>query len=309
MNGSRTRSAAFSAIRCVRKRSRENASWTCKGITTRCVPMLRGYLTRLGCCTGGTIICSSSHGRDRTAGNWRRCSEGYCVGWRMWRRHFTLWCTRRLTRETRRVNCPAIGRRCRTITTGTLKSCRSWRSAASPTASKRCISTRSCRSRRRRTSERWTPIHEFLRFEGRRAGRHHYQPDRAAVFRDFLRGFVPGAASHPSICRGILDHRRPHRQSRRDHRVERRQFLCGSRRARYIFRRVFPQDIEVRVASARDGDFDPQRWWEKRKSVKELMREFAGMMVALWELRGSSEKEEITQGVVGPGGPIPQQVV
>src|SRR6266705_533411 len=82
-----------------------------------------------------------------------------------------------------------------------------------------------------------------------------------------------------------------------------------TRRARYIFRRVFPQDIEVRVASARDGDFDPQRWWEKRKSVKELMREFAGMMVALWELRGSSEKEEITQGVVGPGGPIPQQVV
>ncbi len=82
-----------------------------------------------------------------------------------------------------------------------------------------------------------------------------------------------------------------------------------TRRARYILRRVFPQDIEVRVASARDGDFDPQRWWEKRKSVKELMREFAGMMVALWELRGSSEKEEITQGVVGPGGPIPQQVV
>ena len=79
-----------------------------------------------------------------------------------------------------------------------------------------------------------------------------------------------------------------------------------TRRARYIFRRVFPQDIEVRVASARDGDFDPQRWWEKRKSVKELMREFAGMMVALWELRGSSEKEEITQGVVGLGGPIPQ---
>ncbi len=79
-----------------------------------------------------------------------------------------------------------------------------------------------------------------------------------------------------------------------------------TRRARYIFRRVFPQDIEVRVASARDGDFDPQRWWEKRKSVKELMREFAGMMVALWELRGSSEKEEITQGVVGLGRPIPQ---
>lgn len=72
-----------------------------------------------------------------------------------------------------------------------------------------------------------------------------------------------------------------------------------TRRARYIFHRVFPQDIEVRVASARDGDFDPQRWWEKRKSTKELMREFAGMVVALWELRHSGEKSETTQGIVG----------
>jgi len=62
-----------------------------------------------------------------------------------------------------------------------------------------------------------------------------------------------------------------------------------TRRARYIFRKVFPQDIETRVASARDGDFDPQLWWEKRKSIKELMREFAGMLVAVWELRHGSE--------------------
>lgn len=62
-----------------------------------------------------------------------------------------------------------------------------------------------------------------------------------------------------------------------------------TRRARYIFRRVFPQDIETRVASAHDGDFDPQLWWEKRKSIKELMREFAGMLMAVWELRHGSE--------------------
>jgi len=59
-----------------------------------------------------------------------------------------------------------------------------------------------------------------------------------------------------------------------------------TRRARYIFRRVFPQGIEVSVASARDGDFDPQQWWVKRKSTKELTREFAGMVVALWEMHG-----------------------
>ena len=63
-----------------------------------------------------------------------------------------------------------------------------------------------------------------------------------------------------------------------------------TRRARYIFRRVFPQGIEVSVASARDGDFDPQHWWEKRKSTKELTGEFTGMVVALWEMHGSGKK-------------------
>src|SRR2546426_12712041 len=50
-----------------------------------------------------------------------------------------------------------------------------------------------------------------------------------------------------------------------------------TRRARYIFQRVFPQGVEVRVASARDGDFDPEHWWKERKSIKELTKEFAGM--------------------------------
>ena len=82
-----------------------------------------------------------------------------------------------------------------------------------------------------------------------------------------------------------------------------------TRRARYIFRRVFPGGVELRIASARDGDFDPERWWEKRKSTKELTREFAGMVVALWELSARSEKSETTQSVVGLGGLIPLLVV
>jgi uncharacterized SAM-binding protein YcdF (DUF218 family) len=61
-----------------------------------------------------------------------------------------------------------------------------------------------------------------------------------------------------------------------------------TRRARYIFRRVFPQGIAISIASARDGDFDPQHWWEKRKSTKRLTREFAGMIVAVWETHGKS---------------------
>src|SRR6267378_3938067 len=82
-----------------------------------------------------------------------------------------------------------------------------------------------------------------------------------------------------------------------------------TRRTRYIFLRVFPQSVEVRVASARDGDFDPEHWWEKRKSIKELTKEFAGMVVAVWELRGKSETSEKTQSVVEWRGPIPLCIV
>jgi uncharacterized SAM-binding protein YcdF (DUF218 family) len=83
-----------------------------------------------------------------------------------------------------------------------------------------------------------------------------------------------------------------------------------TRRARYIFRRVFPQGMDIRVASARDGDFDPAAWWEKRRSTKELMREFAAMAVAIWELRGGGQEgKEKAQGVVGLGALNPQLVV
>jgi uncharacterized SAM-binding protein YcdF (DUF218 family) len=61
-----------------------------------------------------------------------------------------------------------------------------------------------------------------------------------------------------------------------------------TRRTRYIFGKVFPTGIVVSIASARDGDFDPERWWEKRKSVKLFTREIAGMVVAIWELKGAS---------------------
>jgi uncharacterized SAM-binding protein YcdF (DUF218 family) len=82
-----------------------------------------------------------------------------------------------------------------------------------------------------------------------------------------------------------------------------------TRRARYIFRRVFPQGIELRVASARDGDFDPQKWWAKRKSIKELTRELAGMVAAVWELWGRGETRETSQSLVGMRALNPQLVV
>ncbi len=61
-----------------------------------------------------------------------------------------------------------------------------------------------------------------------------------------------------------------------------------TRRARYIFQKVVPAGMEISLASARDGDFDPQRWWENRKSTKEFMGELLGMVVALWELRNGN---------------------
>lgn len=59
-----------------------------------------------------------------------------------------------------------------------------------------------------------------------------------------------------------------------------------TRRVRYIFGKVFPASVAVSVASARDGDFDPEHWWEKRKSTALFAHEFLGMLEAMWELRG-----------------------
>ncbi|HWT88310.1 MAG TPA: YdcF family protein [Candidatus Angelobacter sp.] len=73
-----------------------------------------------------------------------------------------------------------------------------------------------------------------------------------------------------------------------------------TRRTRYIFRRVFPGKIAVSVAGARDGDFDPVHWYEKRKSIKQFMGEVGGMLVAMWELRSRADTHTTSQLVVDP---------
>ncbi len=82
-----------------------------------------------------------------------------------------------------------------------------------------------------------------------------------------------------------------------------------TRRARYIFRRVFPRGIEIRIASARDGDFDPDNWWEKRKATKVFMQEIAAMLETIWELRYGTESSATTQGIVELVGLTPQSLV
>lgn len=73
-----------------------------------------------------------------------------------------------------------------------------------------------------------------------------------------------------------------------------------TRRARYIFSKVFPHDVVIRVTGARDGDFDPERWWEKRISIKKIAREITGMAVAIWELRGDHVTDKAQVVVSSP---------
>ena len=81
-----------------------------------------------------------------------------------------------------------------------------------------------------------------------------------------------------------------------------------TRRARYIFEKVFPPGMTIRMTGARDGDFDPERWWEKRISIKKFTRELAGMLVAMWELRGEHVTTKAQLLVFNPE-PIPSSRV
>jgi uncharacterized SAM-binding protein YcdF (DUF218 family) len=65
-----------------------------------------------------------------------------------------------------------------------------------------------------------------------------------------------------------------------------------TRRARYIFRHVFPATVEVEVTPASDGPFQPDGWWESRQGMKIFARETAALCVAFWELHVESGERE-----------------
>jgi uncharacterized SAM-binding protein YcdF (DUF218 family) len=58
-----------------------------------------------------------------------------------------------------------------------------------------------------------------------------------------------------------------------------------TRRAKYIFGRILANSVTLRMAAARDADYDPEHWWEHRKSVKRYFNEIVGSVVSWWELR------------------------
>jgi uncharacterized SAM-binding protein YcdF (DUF218 family) len=72
-----------------------------------------------------------------------------------------------------------------------------------------------------------------------------------------------------------------------------------TRRTRYIFSHTFPKDISVRITGAQDAEFDPERWWERRTSIKRLVHEMAGLVVAIWEQHSGSDVTDKSQVIVG----------
>jgi uncharacterized SAM-binding protein YcdF (DUF218 family) len=72
-----------------------------------------------------------------------------------------------------------------------------------------------------------------------------------------------------------------------------------TRRAGYIFRKVFPSNVSVLVESARDSDFDPESWWESRSGLKLFFTESVGYCYAIWELRGSQPAAQPAGSTVG----------
>jgi uncharacterized SAM-binding protein YcdF (DUF218 family) len=58
-----------------------------------------------------------------------------------------------------------------------------------------------------------------------------------------------------------------------------------TRRARYIFQKVFPLGVQVDVAAAKDPDFDVSDWWEHKAGIKVFLHELVGLAEAKWVLR------------------------
>ena len=58
-----------------------------------------------------------------------------------------------------------------------------------------------------------------------------------------------------------------------------------TRRARYIFRKIFPARVVLAVVPAPDPAFDPGSWWTTRAGGKIFFLESVGYCVAWWELR------------------------
>jgi vancomycin permeability regulator SanA len=70
-----------------------------------------------------------------------------------------------------------------------------------------------------------------------------------------------------------------------------------TRRARYIYQKVFPLGVQVDVAAAKDPEFDVSDWWEHKSGLKRFFKELAGMCEAKWVLRHTEPTTGIFVGI------------
>ena len=61
-----------------------------------------------------------------------------------------------------------------------------------------------------------------------------------------------------------------------------------TRRVNYICSRLLPPGTDMHVVAAPDSEYDPETWWQHRKSIKLFAHEVAGLIVAAWDLRHNS---------------------
>jgi len=72
---------------------------------------------------------------------------------------------------------------------------------------------------------------------------------------------------------------------------------------------LFPAQTAVKVSGAKDGEFDPENWWERRVSVKRFATEIGGMVVAIWEVWRGEKRDGKAPQVVELNVLIPQDMV
>jgi vancomycin permeability regulator SanA len=70
-----------------------------------------------------------------------------------------------------------------------------------------------------------------------------------------------------------------------------------TRRARYIWERSVKAGTQLRVIAAHDSDYDPNSWWRTRNGVKLFVREVAGWVAAMWEMRDEDVKASDSGGM------------
>ncbi len=56
-----------------------------------------------------------------------------------------------------------------------------------------------------------------------------------------------------------------------------------TRRARYIWKRLFPDRFTIRVVAARNDPFSPEAWWKEGRQVRWVLAEYGAWIYYFWK--------------------------